>query len=103
MRGVEPRSLDPDPTATATYALALGAVKLYGSTASLEVVTLMEEQGEEWQTAAQLRELASLKELERDIVKVQKRRRALCDPLPPPPPIVGGRRHYKPCSGQYDT
>lgn len=72
MRGVEPRSLDPDPTATATYhALTLGAIELHGSTASLEVVRLMEEQGEEWQTAAQLRELASVKELERDIVKVQ--------------------------------
>ena len=48
-------------------------IKSHGSAASLKVVRLMEEQGEEWQPAAQLRELASLKEIERDIIKVRRR------------------------------
>lgn len=39
-------------------------------TVSLKLVRLMEEQGKEWQPAARLRDIASVSELKRDIVKV---------------------------------
>lgn len=40
---------------------------------SLKLVRMMEEQGKEWQSAARLRDLATVSELRRDIVKVIER------------------------------
>lgn len=39
--------------------------------ASLKLVRLLEAQGEEWQPAVHLRELADIAEIKRDIAKVQ--------------------------------
>eukprot|EP00904_Undaria_pinnatifida_P014019 jgi/Undpi1/9748/HiC_scaffold_27.g12204.m1 len=52
-----------------TLEAKMTALKADSRNASLTVLGLVEEQGGDWQPAAQLRQLASLKELELDIIK----------------------------------